>query len=92
VLGRSAASRPIPTTAAGDNILLAFAPVAFIVPIQAVASSLMLDYVARVKLSGSTFQYVIVRQLAWPQPDDFQAPAPCPMNPSATGSYPVSSS
>ena len=70
----------LPRSAVGDKFLLAMpfdpthAPL-----LQAVWSSLVFDYIARQKLSGTGMKYFITKQLACPEPATFaDQPAWCP--------------
>jgi hypothetical protein len=64
----------LPLAAVGDKFLLANAAQAPL--LQAAWSSLVMDYVARQKLSGTGMKYFILKQLACPPPEAFDAPMP----------------
>jgi len=67
----------MPRAAAGDSLMFALPaewPNALL--LHAVWSSLVFDYVARQKLSGTNFQYFIIKQLPCPRPETFKDPAP----------------
>jgi hypothetical protein len=67
----------LPTSAAGDTLLLAYPSNPRHGPLlQAVWSSLVFDYVARQKLSGSHIKYFTTKQLACPRPSAFDECTP----------------
>ena len=67
----------MPFSAAGDAFLLALPENPQSAPLlHAVWSSLVFDFVARQKLSGSNIQYHAVKQFACPAPSRFAEPAP----------------
>jgi len=71
----------LPRTATGNAFLLAFPGLfekAFL--LQATWSSLVCDYIARQKLSGANMVYMIVKQLACPNPDYFDHQTPWKSN------------
>ena len=64
----------LPRSAVGDKFLLTFpAEPEYATLLQAVWSSLVFDYVARQKLSGTGMKYFIVKQIACPTPATFDA-------------------
>ena len=66
-----------PQSAAGHTVLLAFPKAAkhgYL--LHALWSSVVFDYVARQKLSGTHMTYFIVKQIACPKPADFDDAAP----------------
>ncbi|MCX4093599.1 Eco57I restriction-modification methylase domain-containing protein [Nocardia sp. alder85J] len=66
----------LPMTALGDPFLLAFPANPSHGPVlHAIWSSLVFDYVARQKLSGTHMKYFTVKQLACPLPSRFDEPA-----------------
>ncbi len=66
----------LPTSAVGDKFLIAYPANPVRGPLlHAAWSSLVFDYVARQKISGSGMKYFIVNQLACPTPATFAAPA-----------------
>lgn len=66
-----------PASAVGDKFLLAMPddPASGFL-LHAVWSSLVFDYVARQKLSGTSMKYFIVKQLACPAPNEFRSATP----------------
>ena len=76
--------RCLPTSAVGNKFPLAFPDEPATRPLlHALWSSIVFDYVARQKLSGTHMTYFIVKQLACPQPDSFDADRP-PWQPNCT--------
>ncbi|MCA9207462.1 MAG: hypothetical protein KDA55_03860, partial [Planctomycetales bacterium] len=66
-----------PLAAAGDSCLLWFTKDSRQAPLLlATMSSIVFDYVARQKISGSNMQYFLVKQLVSPAPDFFIRDAP----------------
>lgn len=67
----------LPMTAVGHKFLLAYPVCPAHAPLlHAVWSSLVFDYIARQKLSGTAMAYFIVKQLACPTPETFEKIAP----------------
>ena len=67
----------LPTSAVGDKFLLAFPAKPEHGPLlHAVWSSLIFDYIARQKISGTGMKYFLTKQLACPAPTTFAQPAP----------------
>jgi hypothetical protein len=65
----------LPTSAVGDAFLLAFPEDPAHGPLlHAAWSSLVFDYVARQKLSGTHMKFFVTKQLACPIPDTFHRP------------------
>ncbi|MDP7724184.1 Eco57I restriction-modification methylase domain-containing protein [Mycobacterium sp. TY814] len=66
-----------PRAAAGDTCLLSLPEAPTNGPmLGAIATSLIFDYVVRQKFAGSNMQYFIVKQIACPAPERFEAAAP----------------
>jgi superfamily II DNA or RNA helicase len=64
----------LPRSAVGDSFLIAFPPNPSHGPLlHAVWSSLIFDYVARQKLSGTHMKFFVMKQLACPMPSAFDA-------------------
>ena len=61
----------LPISAAGDSLMFAHSIDERLLSLQGVWSSLQLDYVLRQKLSGTNFQFFIMKQLACPPPSAF---------------------
>ncbi|MBY0287281.1 MAG: N-6 DNA methylase [Mycobacteriaceae bacterium] len=67
----------IPKSAVGHKLPLAFPAITACGPrMHALWSSLIFDYIARQKFSGTSMTYFIVKQLACPPPKAFDEPAP----------------
>ncbi|MGV9613200.1 Eco57I restriction-modification methylase domain-containing protein [Nocardia xishanensis] len=67
----------LPTSAAGNSLLLAFPTTPELGPLlHAIWSSIAFDYVARQKLSGTHMNYFTVKQLACPTPSAMAQHAP----------------
>lgn len=74
---RSFVPSVIPKSAVGHTLLIAFPDTSHkIWNMHATWSSIIFDYLARQKLSGTHMTYFIVKQIACPPPDTFEAVAP----------------